>query len=104
MLRRCRRLHSTHVQVSRPASTVRVHVNRATSTSSGPGTAPHVAQTGSGCERRGASAAGSAIGQPFAAAAFAFAAAFAAFLTSRTFWRDSGSVTSATERNEPVSA
>jgi len=92
MLRRCVRLQRSHVHTSRPFSTPRVQVIRASAAaSSSAGIAPHVAQTG-----RGSGAAGT--GQlPD------LAAALAAFLKSRTFCSDSASTTSATERNEPGS-
>ena len=93
MLRRWVRLQASQVHTSRPFSTPRAQVVRASAAaSSSTGTAPHVAQTG-----RGSDAVGT--GQlPD------FAAALAAFLKSRTFCSDSPSTTSATERNEPGSA
>ena len=63
--------------------------------SSPDGLDPHVAHTGW---------ASRASPPPVTGQALVFAAAFAAFLKSRTFWSESGSVTSATDRNEPSSA
>ena len=93
MLRRWVRLQRSQDQTSRPFSTPRVQVTRASAAaSSSAGVAPQVAQTG-----RGSAAAGT--GQlP------ALAADLAAFLKSRTFCSDCASTTSATERNEPGSA
>ena len=103
MLRRWRRLQASQVHTSRPFSTPRAQVIRArAAASSSAGVAPHVAHTGRGSDAvepgiRGATAVHA--GQPSARTA-----ALAAFLKSRTFCSDTGSTTSATERNEPGSA
>ncbi len=95
MLRRCSRLHRGQVQTGRRFSVPRAHVARARArAASSSGIVPHVAQTTDSF----------ADGPATSAQPADFAAALAAFLKSRTRWRESGSTTSATERYEPVSA
>ncbi len=96
MLRRFSRLHCGQVHTGRRFSVPRAQVARARvrAASSSAGIVPHVAQT----------TRSSADGPATSAQAPDFAAALAAFLKSRTRWRESGSTTSATERYEPVSA
>jgi len=95
MLRRCSRLQCGQVHTGRRFSVPRAQVVSASArASSSAGIVPQVAQT----------MRSSADGAATSAQAPDFAAALAAFLKSRTRWRESGSTTSATERYEPVSA